>query len=134
MAQEKNKGLAAGAAIGAIIGVITGILFAPKSGKETRQDIKDTSAKAIAALQEQAKKLQSDLTVLIDKADEMFKDKTHVATEKAKELVDQAKHARDSLTVLAKSVKAGEADDKDLNKAIKKAKESKDALTVYLKK
>jgi gas vesicle protein len=134
MAQEKNKGLAAGAALGAAIGVVVGVLFAPKSGKETRQDIKDTSAKALAKLEEQAKKLQAELSDLIDKADAQFKDKTQVVTEKAKHLVEQARHSRDALTVLAKSVKAGEADDKDLDKAIKKAKESKDALATYLKK
>lgn len=36
----KAKDFLAGAAIGAIAGAVAGILFAPKSGKETREDIK----------------------------------------------------------------------------------------------
>jgi gas vesicle protein len=36
-----GKRLAIGALFGAAVGVVAGILTAPKSGKETRQDIKD---------------------------------------------------------------------------------------------
>ncbi len=36
---------AAGVVFGAIAGFVTGILIAPKSGKETRQDIKDVATK-----------------------------------------------------------------------------------------
>lgn len=42
---SKGK-FAIGALIGVAAGFITGILTAPKSGKETRQDIKEASAKA----------------------------------------------------------------------------------------
>ena len=134
MSQDKNKGLALGAAIGAVAGVVTGILFAPKSGKETRQDIKDTAVKVAAKLQEEAKKLQAELTELIDHAEAKAKEAGKTVSDKSHELIAQAKHTRDSLVELAKSVKAGEAEDKDLNKAIKKATEAKDALAAYLKK
>ena len=40
MSKKTAGKLALGAAIGAVIGVVTGILTAPKSGKETRADIK----------------------------------------------------------------------------------------------
>ncbi|MEI8061495.1 MAG: YtxH domain-containing protein [Candidatus Berkelbacteria bacterium] len=36
---KKTKGILEGAAIGVIAGAIAGILLAPKSGKETRDDI-----------------------------------------------------------------------------------------------
>ncbi len=134
MSKEKNGGLAAGAAIGAVVGVVVGILFAPKSGKETRQDIKDTAVKVAAKLQEEAKKLQVELGELIEVAEAKAKAAGKTVSDKTTELIAQAKHTRDSLTVLAKSVKAGEADDKDLDKAIQKAKQSKEALAAYLKK
>ena len=134
MPDDKNKGFAAGAAIGAVIGVLTGILFAPKSGKETRKDIKDTAVKVATKLEEEAKKLQIELTELIDVAEAKVKEAGKSVSDKTHELIAQAKHTRDSLTVLAQSVKNGEADDKDLNKAIKKANEAKEALTAYLKK
>ncbi len=36
------KGAATGVALGALAGAVAGILFAPKSGKETREDIAKT--------------------------------------------------------------------------------------------
>jgi len=36
---EKNGELLKGLFIGGLIGVVLGILFAPKSGKETREDV-----------------------------------------------------------------------------------------------
>jgi gas vesicle protein len=36
---EKNSDLLKGLFIGGLIGVVLGILYAPKSGKETREDI-----------------------------------------------------------------------------------------------
>jgi gas vesicle protein len=134
MSKDSNKGLALGAAIGAVVGVVTGILFAPKSGKETRQDIKDTAVKVAAKLQEEAKHLQEELSHLIEKAEEKAKEAGKTVSEKTHELIAQAKHTRDSLTKLALAVKNGEASDKDLDKAINKAKEAKEALAVYLKK
>ncbi|MDR0270592.1 YtxH domain-containing protein [Paenibacillus sp.] len=37
--KEKNKSLLWGALIGSLVGSVTALLFAPKSGKELRQDI-----------------------------------------------------------------------------------------------
>lgn len=130
----KKKGMAVGVAIGAVVGVITGILFAPKSGKETRQDIKEAAAKAAERFTTEAKKLHEELNQLIEKGEEKIKSSTDEARKKVSELVDQAKHSRDSLKTLLVSVKAGEADDKDLDKAIKKANEAREALKKYLKK
>ena len=134
MAQDKNKGMAAGIALGAVMGVITGILFAPKSGKETRQDIKDTAVKVAINLEEEAKKVQIELTELIEVTEAKAKEAGKAVSDKTHELIDQAKHTRDSLVVLVQSVQDGHADDKDLDEAIKKANDAKDALVVYLKK
>lgn len=134
MSKDRNKGVAAGVAIGAVVGVITGILFAPKSGKETRKDIKDGVSRAAEKFEKQARLLQAELSDLIRKVETQFKDKKGAVNDKAKELIEQAKKAQTQLRVLAKSVKAGEADDKDLDKAIKKAQEAKDSLAKYLKK
>ncbi|CAM2962773.1 YtxH domain-containing protein [Paenibacillus sediminis] len=39
--REKNKGLLWGALIGGVVGSVTALLFAPKPGRELRQDIAD---------------------------------------------------------------------------------------------
>lgn len=134
MSTDKNRGFALGAAIGAVLGVVAGILFAPKSGKETRADIKETAQKAAERFSKEASKLRSDLLELIEKVESNAIETGKGLTDKAKKLIEQAKHTRESLNELAVSVKNGEADDKDLNDAIKKAKEAKEALTTYLKK
>ena len=43
---KKAKVAVTGAAVGTLAGVLGGLLFAPKSGKETRNDIKEGSKKA----------------------------------------------------------------------------------------
>ncbi len=50
--------LAIGALLGAAAGFLTGILVAPKSGKETRQDIKTSANKAKDATLEKADELK----------------------------------------------------------------------------
>lgn len=132
--KEKNKGLAAGAAIGAVLGVITGILFAPKSGKETRKDLKDAAEKAGERFSVEAKKLEEEITALLDKADDMIKSTSTTVSSKLSELEVQAKDAQAKLVTLYKSVRAGKAEDAELDEALQKAKESRDALKSYLKK
>lgn len=49
MSDSKDKGgkFLLGAALGAVAGAIAGIVMAPKSGEETRKDIKDAGNKAV---------------------------------------------------------------------------------------
>jgi gas vesicle protein len=58
-----------GVAVGSVIGVATGVLFAPKSGKETREEIKkkaeELSMKAKTECEktlEKTKKVYEDMT------------------------------------------------------------------------
>ncbi len=48
--------VALGAAVGAVTGFVAGVLVAPKSGKETREDIKTTAVKAKGEVLENVKK------------------------------------------------------------------------------
>jgi gas vesicle protein len=73
MDKREKKGLALGAIVGAVVGVITGILFAPKSGKETRQDIKEATSKAAEKLSAEAHKIQEEALELIAKAEVRLK-------------------------------------------------------------
>jgi len=49
---KKAKATAIGAVTGAVAGIVGGLLFAPKSGKETREQIAVTSKKATAQVKE----------------------------------------------------------------------------------
>ena len=61
--------IALGAVVGAVAGFVTGILIAPKSGKETRQDIKvgarhakDVSVKKANEVKDKATHVAADVT------------------------------------------------------------------------
>jgi len=81
--------------IGGILGALAGILFAPKSGKELRSDIKEKGSEVIEVLEE-GKEIYAD------------------ARKRAKEIIDEARHQ-------AKELKR-EAD-RHLSEARQKAKE-----------
>ena len=49
-------------------GYLAGILTAPKSGKETREDIKDTAVKTYSEAEKQLKKLHTELNDVLAEA------------------------------------------------------------------
>jgi len=60
------KNAAIGAGLGAAVGVTAGILLAPKSGKETREDIARNAKKATEAVSENTKKLPKRLWIQLE--------------------------------------------------------------------
>jgi len=48
-----NEGLLKGVIIGGLIGLVLGVLYAPKSGKETREEIEKTAGKIMDKGKEQ---------------------------------------------------------------------------------
>lgn len=62
------RNLATGLVIGAFIGVTAGILFAPKSGCETRKVLADKTADAVDQLRERVSEYASDVQARIEEA------------------------------------------------------------------
>jgi len=81
-----NKSGAKWGLIGAAVGAVAGLLFAPKSGKETRADIKQGADKAKA---EAEKKLQQ-AKVEVDKRSKQAKQTAKVYTDKTKRAAKRA--------------------------------------------
>lgn len=50
--KSRNRNLIIGASIGSALGVATGILFAPKSGRETRHIIADRTGETVKNLKQ----------------------------------------------------------------------------------
>ena len=78
------------AALGALAGGLAGILFAPKSGKETRGDIKKVVEKAAVEVKEKAGKVR-DLTVekyqaIVDEVTEEYQELRELSAEKLGEI------------------------------------------------
>ncbi len=91
-------------ALGVVVGATLGVLFAPKSGKETREDLKNAfddlveKAKNIkaedvkAAIEKKVQEIREGLADLDkEKVLEIAKDKAHALKEKWNDLVEYAK-------------------------------------------
>lgn len=128
-----GRNIAVGALLAGAVGYVAGILTAPKSGKETRADIADKAGDLKQAAAEEIAELQGELKDLLAKA----KTETIALSGKARaefnEAVARAKDAQSKLTTMLKAVKAGEAEDPELNKAIKQAKAASKNLAKYFK-
>lgn len=131
---KKGKNLAVGAVFAAVAGFVAGILAAPKSGKETRADIKKAATMSVAEGEKQLKKLHTQLNNLMDTA----KEKADTAKGKAKTEYDdalaKAKTAREKARQMLSAAHDGEAEDKELQKVIDDATSAIDHLKTFLKK
>jgi gas vesicle protein len=132
--KDATKKFAVGAVVAAAAGYVAGILTAPKSGKETRQDIKEASVKTVNEAEKQLKRLHTELSDVIAEGSE----RANRLTGKAKQELEVVLAATDVVKGKAReilsAVHEGRADDKELEKAIKDAKTAIAHLKTYLKK
>jgi gas vesicle protein len=122
------------AGLAALVGYLAGILTAPKSGKETREDIKNAAQKGVSEAEKQLKKTLAELS---DRMDELKKQGEKLGDRAAKEiniLVERGKIARDKAREVLSAIHEGDADDEDLKEAVTQATEALDHLKDYLRK
>ena len=125
------KKVAIGAAITAVAGYVAGILTAPKSGKETRADIKNKALETYSAAEKQLKKLHTELADVIEEVSgkvTSFKNRKEVSG-----ALDKGRDAKQKAREVLSTLHDGETDDKDLQKAIKDASKSIQHLRDFLK-
>ena len=131
--EHVGRKIAVGAALVGAVGYLTGILTAPKSGKETRHDISQKADEVKDETTEQLQNLQNELKDLLNAAKEKGASLSSSAKVEFNEAVIRAKDAENKAAHVLKAIKAGQADDPQLNKAIKQAKQAKKNLAKYLK-
>jgi gas vesicle protein len=131
---KTTKRWALGAAIAAIAGYVAGILTAPKSGKETRKDIKDAAEHGVAEAEKQLKKLHTQLNDTIGKAKEKADTLKGTAQKDLQMAIDKSSVIKEKARELLSALHEGGADDKDLQKAIKDANKAVEHLKTYLTK
>jgi len=126
------KRFAVGATVAAAAGYVAGILTAPKSGKETREDLRDNFDNGRARLEQQLKELHTELGGLIDKASKRGEALGWRARRELKDRAAVATATKQKLREVLSAVHDGEADDKDLSKAIKEARKAIDHLRKFI--
>lgn len=123
-----------GTVLAAAAGYVAGILTAPKSGKETRQDIKDKAVETYAVAEKQLKALHTELSDVIAQVSEKAKDLREKGGRKFEDVLNQSHKAKDKAREMLTSLHEGEAEDKDLKKAIAEATSAISNLRNYLEK
>ncbi len=131
---NNGKKLAIGALVGAAVGFTAGILTAPKSGKETRKDIKNTAGKVYREAEKKLKALNNELGELIEKGTILAKKGGVKAKDELDAALVNAKEAKQKVKEVISAIKSGETDEPELKKAIAEATKAKSHLANYLKK
>lgn len=86
---ERDWALVKGLVVGGLIGAAIGILFAPKSGKETRQDIAEKTDELLAKAKEEYQKAAEKSKAVYDAAVIRLKDAEGIAREKVEAIEEK---------------------------------------------
>jgi len=132
--KDSTKKFAISTLIAGAAGYLAGILTAPKSGKETREDIKDTAVQSMREAERQLKKLHTELNDVIAEGKERAGKLSGKAQQELQVVLDAASDVKGKAREVLSSVHEGRAEDKDLQKAVKEAKDAVGHLQTYLKK
>lgn len=133
MSKDTGKKIAVGAIIAGTIGYLAGILTAPKSGSETRQDIKDGALKAKKDAEKKLKELHSELHSELIEAKKQLDQLSGKARLELEKVIDAASQAKEKVREIISALHEGDADDPDLKKALSDAKKALKNLEKYVK-
>jgi gas vesicle protein len=129
-----GKVVAASALVAAGAGYLAGILTAPKSGKETRQDIAKSASKARVDGEKQLKKLYSELSDLVKEGDARTLKMRTKASDGLRDATEKGRVAKDKARDTLSALHHGDADDPNLKAVIEEVKLAKKNLVKFLKK
>lgn len=136
MSKSRNtaRNFAIGAAISALAGYLAGILTAPKSGKETRTDIRNKAEEGYAAGERELKKLHTELTDAMNRVGDQIEALKGRTAKDAGDAIDKGREVKQKAREVLSALHDGEADDAELKKAIKDATDAISHLRTFLKK
>lgn len=132
MSKDGTKKLAIGAILGVVTGFLAGLLTAPKSGKETRADIKNTANKVTREAEKKLKELYGELTDVIDKGKNTAKKEGAKVKKELLQALASAEKTQQKVKEVISAIRDGEADHPELDKAVKEATKAKDHLKKFL--
>jgi gas vesicle protein len=118
----------------AAAGYVAGVLTAPKSGKETREDIQEAAHHTASEAERNLKDLHNELDHLIDEATLKAENLKATAKKDVQAAAAKAAKAKEKVRVVLTAVHEGSAVDKDLQKATEDAKKAVDHLKKFITK
>ncbi len=126
------KTIALGAALSALAGYVAGLLTAPRSGKETRQVIKNKATETYEAAEKELKRLHTELADVIGEVNDRFS--TFRNPKEVDEALKKGRNAKQKAREVLSVLHDGEAVDEDLKAAIKDATKAIERLRDFLHK
>ncbi len=132
--KQNLKRLAIGSGIAAVAGYLAGVLTAPKSGKETRDDIQQAAESSRYQAEKDLKKLNDELADIIRDAKKKGLKLSSKSEKDFKSALEKSVDTKEKLRDILSAVHEGDADDQDLKRAIKNASSAIDHLKDFLKK
>lgn len=130
----KKSNVALGTALAAGAGYLAGILTAPKSGRETRKDLRKKAQQAKADAEHKLKQAHSELSKVLDEANAKAKTGKEKITQEVKDAIAKAEAARQKARELLSAIHEGEAEDNDLKQAVEETKQALSHLKKYIGK
>jgi|SRR5690606_2720309 len=134
MSKNVGRKIAVGAAIAGAVGYVAGVLTAPKSGKETRKDIKNAAVSAKTDAEKKLKELHSQLDRKIAAAKTKGKGLTGKAKTELDKAIEKTTSAKEKVREVLSALHEGDADDPELKKALTDAQKALKHLGTYIKK
>jgi gas vesicle protein len=133
--KKKNiKKLAIGSGLAATAGYLVGLLTAPKSGKDTLDDIMGGADKGKTELNNELKDLSEELNKIIKQTKRSSLKMNSKTQKEVKGVIEKSMDTKEKLKEIASALHDGSADDEDLKRAIKNANNAVEHLKDYLKK
>ncbi len=131
----KNKKFGIGIIIGAIAGVLAGFLTAPKSGKETREDLKKKANEVKGSAERRLKDAYKELGSLSDDAKKKAKQLGGKAKDEMDDLAKKADDLKEKVKSAITSIKSGDDDNDDatIDQLLKDLSAIKDKIAGYAK-
>ena len=117
-----KKSAVKGGIFGVVVGAIAGVLFAPKSGKKTRDDIKKTAAKVNKEAEKKLKEVHAELKEKAEEAKKLADEYSGKAKEEYEDLAKRAEFAKTKVSELIAAVRDFEADDSEVDEAVNEGK------------
>jgi gas vesicle protein len=137
MDKNTTKKVVIGVMAGLAAGYVAGILTAPKSGKETRQDIKEVTSRAYREVEARLKGAYADLGDLVEMGTKKAYEFSAKGRAQFDKLSDQAVAAQGKLKNALSELRSRGEDalsDEDLQSAMESAQEAKEHLTDFLRR
>jgi gas vesicle protein len=118
-----------GGILGALVGAVAGILFAPKSGKETREDLKQQATKAKSETEKQLKQLFQEVNEQVVHGKTKAQTLSAKAKSELEEVIDAAQPLQAKLKELISNVREGsDIDDSEVESTMDKARSAAESI------